>query len=288
MEKKEEGKMFWLNPKLAEFVRHRVSLPLRVKSISFPEDQVCEKEKKYDDDDVSAYKKEGSQVVHLLLVLPRPVIHIGKKMSISGADIRGITELIDRKFYQETAVLPGSRKRASDAKRTGIFVDKELKDFAKGHLQWHRIQREETKAIVEYLFSKNISLLSSAVIVTNYEKYKERRSFSGTEIDLVGFDHIKRKYVVIEVKCTSKYFPPLLAQNRSAAIEKKSGFKKSILGRYAAQLTCTTVMFRHTYPTVNCYALLIICEIGACKCHTVEVKECLIDGKRFSGWLAGF
>ena len=49
MEKKEECNMFWVNPRLAEFVRHRVSLPLRVKSISFPENQVCEKEKKYDE-----------------------------------------------------------------------------------------------------------------------------------------------------------------------------------------------------------------------------------------------
>jgi len=281
MEKQEEGKMFWINPRLAEFVRPCVSLPLRVKSISFSEDQVEQKEK-----DVSAYK-EGSQV-HVLLILPRPVIRIGRRMSVFGAKISGITQGINRKFYLEKAFLPGRRIRASDAKRTGILVDKELKDFAMGNVQWHRIQREETKATVEYLFSKNISLVSSGVIVTNYDKYKERRTFSGTEIDLVGFDHMKRKYVIIEVKCTGKYFPPLLAQNRKAAIEKTSGFKKSLLGRHAAQLTCTTVMFRHTYPTVNCYPLLLICEIGASKCHSLEVKESLIDGKRFSGWLAGF
>lgn len=271
--------MYWINLRLAEFVRPCVSLPLRVKSMSFNEDQ--EKEM-----NVTAYK-DGNEA-HVLLVLPRPVIHMGKKMSVFGADIIGITQGINRKFYHETKVLPGRRIKAADAQRTGSYIDKELKDFAKGHLQWDHIQREETKAIVQYLFKKNISLISSGVMVTNYEKYSERRTFSGTEIDLMGFDHIKRKYVVIEVKCTGKYFSPLLEENRKAAIEKTSGFKKSHLGRHAAQLACTTVMFRHTYPTVNCYPLLMICEIGALKCHSLEVKECLINGKRFSGWLAGF
>lgn len=277
----ENCRLFWINLRHAEIVRPYVCLPLRVRSLTFDRDQ--EKGKA-----MCEYKELSSE--NLRLFLPRPVF-IVKRSSCDGcANVSGITHAIKRKFYEKGTFCP-RRMKASEAQRVGVKIDKEMKDFAKGKMAWDQITRKETKAIIEHLFLNNISLVTSRVFVTNFDGTRTRKKYSVTEIDVVGFDHESRQYVVIELKCTGKYFHSLLSQNRKATIDKDCGFKRSEIGQHAAQLACSTLMFHQTYPTVHCYPLLVLCELGASRCHSVhsvKVKECFLKRERFSRWINGF
>lgn len=271
-------KLVWINTKLAELIKPYACLPMRVRSLTFTEEQEKGKElSKYD----------GYTVYSIQLSLPN--LHSKPKSDIFQKHwTNGITKAIHRKLYERRKIRAYRRVKASCAHHAGQKIDKELKNFAKGKSTWMQMKWKESKAIIEHLFEKNITLLDSGVTVWNGEKCNKRQTYSGTYIDLIGFDHERRKYVVIEIKCSGKSINSIIQENAKASIDTESGFKKSEMGRHAAQVACSTLLFRHTYPTVICYPLLIICEIGIAKCHAKEINDCFIEKQRFCGWLPGF
>ena len=166
------------------------------------------------------------------------------------------------------------RKPAKHMQSIGIAVDKELKHFAQGRLSYNGIKRQETRVIVTHLSKKGISLIGAGVLVTNYSEYKKSKRFSGTEIDLVGFDHIKQSYVIIEVKVTGTGLSYLKEYDRQAVPSVICGFRRSVLGKYKAQLACTTLMYGNTYGgSTKCYPLLVICESRDGHCESFGLKE---------------
>lgn len=280
--------IYWLNSREAVLVSPCSSLPVRVKKFLF------------DSEEQEGNKSEielaelASCCTFESYILPQPSVHINKNYTTNRpVDLIGISKGIDRKFYRpESKFYCKRRIRAGEAQKLGIQIDKELKLFAKGYTSWDKIKHKESKAIITHLFcTRNISLVNSQILVTNYTdaETNNKRTFSVTEIDLLGFDHKANVFVVIEIKCTGKYMSSLLKEQENAEVEKTSGFTKSQLGKYAAQLACTTLMLKNTYPTLaRCEALLVVCEIGIASCHSLHLKKCYEDKKRFSGWLAGF
>lgn len=273
----EFSNLIWINTKLAELIKPFASLPLRVRSLTFKEEQ--EKERQ-----LSEYK--DYQTLFISLTLPKPIEILNS--GIFRHNVDGITTTISQKLYEKRRSRSYRRINASDAKKSGRKIDSELKKFANGTLPWTWLNWNESKAIIEHLSQLKITLVTSAVIVSNSYKCKRREKCSGTEIDLIGFDHKRRRYVVIEIKCTGKSIKSIRDEHGKASIDKVSGFKKSDLGRHAAQLACSTLLFRQCYPTVNCYPLLVICELVIAKCHSKEIKEMYIKKERFCGWLPGF
>lgn len=274
----EFSKLIWINTNLAELIKPYASLPMRVRSLTFQDEQ--EKGKL-----LTQYKDYSVLSIRLAL----PCLSQKITLSIFRNDwTHGITKSIQRKLYEKRQNYTYRRVKASYSNDAGMKIDHELKKFATGKTLWEHIKWNESKEIIQHLSEKNITLLDSDVIVWNGNVCNKRQIYSGTSIDLIGFDHERRRYVVIEIKCSGKSFKSIIQENAKASIDKESGFKKSDMGRHAAQLACTTLLFRHTYPTVNCYPLLIVCEIGIAKCHSKEVKECYIEKQRFRGWLPGF
>ena len=273
----ELSKLIWINTKLAELIKPCASLPMRVRSLTFTQEQEQGKHlTKYEDYSIS----------FILLRLPKPCILLNHGIFRNHVD--GITKSISCKLYEKRRSRSYRRINAADAKDAGRKIDCELKRFTKGTIPWNWLNWKESKAIIEHLFQKNITLMASAVVVSNTDNAKIRQKCSGTEIDLIGFDHERRKYVVIEIKCSGKAIKSMIQEHAKASIDKTSGFKKSDMGRHAAQLACSTLLFRHSYPTVLCYPLLVLCEIGIAKCHSKEINDCYIQKERFSGWLPGF
>ena len=203
------------------------------------------------------------------------------------AKVKGITSVLGvvfgdmfEKGWRKGIHSQGHRGKKS-MQRLGIHVDRELKKFADGSLSYMDIKREETTSIIKHLAKKNISLVSSSVIVSNYDNEHPQSLFSGTEIDLIGFDHLQKRFTVIEIKMTGKKISHLKEKNKIAALEKKTGFRHSELGRYAAQLACTTLMFSNTYDTQPHYPLLVICEAGSGHCESFEIDPNLLSPSRF-------
>lgn len=108
----------------------------------------------------------------------------------------GVTKIIKRVFvpgfkFKELQRMPrnvgGLKKRA--ARKRGQKVDDELGQFAKGQIKTFC---QETQLIVQKLTEMNIELKSSQVYVSN----DDMCAF----IDLVGFDTVNKRDVVLEIK----------------------------------------------------------------------------------------
>ena len=162
-----------------------------------------------------------------------------------------------------------------EARNYGTKVDTEMKNIANEIcLPDYKNLCQETKSIVNYLQENDIKLIEGGVLVTNFEDDAYRsgvKKFSFTEVDLVGLKD--DRVVVIELKLTTKKISDLLDENTKARKNKITGFTNSTLGRYFAQLGCTTLMFYNTYPNVICFPLLIICEIGTGRCAQIALKR---------------
>lgn len=249
---------------------------------------------------------EGTVAQHKL---PVPIYHVLWKdrcivtMCPGGKceRARGITRHISKRLNDLDLRLSGRYKQTMERccrkgrramLRTGQDVDRELKSYAKGK---YSLKRKESLSILEELTQKGIVLIDSAVLVSNFSLCKQStqkattmHGFSGTEIDLVGYDSARNKYVIIEIKVTSVRIKSLLEKNSSSSIDKTSGFRISTLGCFAAQLACTTIMFRQTYNRSDCYGMLIVCEADTAISMSFVIKAGLIRPERFRGWIPGF
>ena len=172
-------------------------------------------------------------------------------------------------------------------KSLGNSVDREIKRFAKDLIGFEYLKNPESKRIIAHLGKKHITLVTSSVLVSNFKlNYVCSEKYSGTEIDVIGYDHNNRKYVIIEIKITSFHIRPLIEDNMRAKTDELSQFKKSFIGMCTAQLACTTLMFKNTYIN-DCYPLLVICENdGICESFVLE-DDCL-EPTQFSGFINGY
>jgi len=200
-----------------------------------------------------------------------------KGITTALAQIFGDMFRVGPKFGMHTSPRLGKKCM----QRLGTTVDGELKRFADGTIPFSSLRKEETKCIVQHLAQRNISLVSSGVLVSNYDKDCPHMKFSGTEIDLIGYDHIQRKFAIIEIKMTGKTLVYLKEKNKAAPLEKRCGFRRSEMGRYAAQLACSTLMFTNTYDSTPHYPLLVICEAGSKNCESFEIEQSLLSQWRF-------
>ncbi len=221
---------------------------------------------------------------------------LGRRILAGPRNIRaeGITKRIDEMFGRDT-VRFWAEKHANLAKKSkrtmqsiGTQVDMELKKFAKGQAPFRLLKHKESQAIVMKLAQENISLINSGILVSNISAASDSKRCSGTEIDLVGFDHERRCHVIIEVKVTKADLHSLEESNRKASIDKHTGFRQSLLGKFAAQLACTSLMFRQTYSPCKTRALIVVCQADTCSCATFQVSDNLIQPEKFVGWLPGF
>lgn len=230
----------------------------------------------------------------VILKMPDAILNVERKRSsfVAGpkrVKVRGITNSLSTMFgnmfskswkgKHYTRPLKDTRKMQS----LGMSVDKELKLFATGHLTYKAIQHPETRSILHHLANRGISLISSGVLVSNYTCDSVHPRHSGTEIDLVGFDHKKQCIVVIEIKVTGKRIDYLKQKNKDAPLVNKTcGFKRSEMGKYAAQLACTSVMYTNTYKDHIFYPLLVIYETDTPHCESFKLDGSLVDSSRFS------
>lgn len=249
-------------------------------------------------------RDRASQHVSFCLPSPRQrVTWKGGSIAVTNekgglTKVTGITHSISKKINDrdmfERGRYSNSTVRCSNKKKKamlglGIKVDKELKDFAVGRRTYSGLKSKESRSILHLLAEKHITLLDAGVLVSNYiPRSSKDQGFSGTEIDLVGFDHESRHFVIVEVKVTSVDISCLTSKNKRSPLDKTSGFRMSSLGRFAAQLACTTLMFRHIYDCPHSYALLVVCEADTTKCCSLVVNEQLIAAEKFKGWVAGF
>ena len=237
----------------------------------------------------------------VVIELPPPrylVKSSGKKWFVEGKRAAGITvpikkHLGDRWLYRGLRRQRRTRRYhrycAKSCLRVGIAVDKELKEFASGSVHFTDLVYSDSQNIIAHLANKHISLISSAVVVTNWTpKIHDQELLSGTEIDLVGFDHMNRNFVVIEIKITGSSCQDLSHFYRRAKKDKLSGFRKCILGQYEAQLVCTLKMFQEMYDVQDATGLLVICEHRNSMPFSLSVKSCDYDTSRFSGWISGY
>ena len=229
--------------------------------------------------------------------LPRPLYEIqsrGKKWYVKGKRIAGITHLLgkylgERRFFSKRFKTRRRHKRyCHNCLRVGIAVDKELKYFALGKTSFDDLSYEDSKNIIKHLHEMDITLVSSAVLVSNWNPKTDHESLSGTEIDLVGFDHENRRLVIIEIKITSSSFQDLYTQYRRCKKDNVIGFRKCLLGRYIAQVVCTMKMYEKTYGARESHGLLIICEHRNNTPYSLEIKSDDYDENIFCDWMPGF
>lgn len=238
---------------------------------------------------------DGNEVVRKRQIryrLPEQKIIISRKRNAFVVEptltkVKGITSTLSLAFGNLFSP-HFNGKRYTKAKRgkkemqvLGMSVDKELKLFATGDIEYSSAKHIETKQIIYHLASKGISLITSGVLVSNFLVDKPDANYSGTEIDLVGYDHRQKSFVIIEVKVTGKKLSHMKESNKSASILKSCGFRKSEMGRYAAQLACTSLMYGNTYVGDNFYPMLVICESDASQCDSFTLDASLIDSSRF-------
>lgn len=263
---------------------------------------------KRSDSSDTVYKPSERTAVQLCL--PHPVCRLSWKRGgivADGAKVQGITKIIKAKLYPAGRPAPcsGRHRRKLSARRArdlGRRVDRELKQFAK---RGHRATlSEEGRVVVESLFEKDVTLFDSAILVSNasWEGREQnagisgecKRSFisgyyAGTELDLVGFDHARRCFVVVELKITAGSIEQMMKSYRSCPSDKTSGFSRSTVGCYLAQTACAALMFCDTYGLSRLpRALLVICEAGGERCKAFDVAVSSMERSRFRGWMPGF
>ena len=171
--------------------------------------------------------------------------------------------------------------------RLGNNVDREIKRFAKDLIGFEYLRNPESKRIIAHLGKKHITLVTSGVLVSNFKlNYVRNEEYSGTEIDVVGYDHNIRKYVIIEIKMTSSKIRALIEDNMRAKTDELSSFKKSFFGMCMAQVACTTLMFKNTYLD-DCYPMLVVCEKDGI-CQSFGLEEDYLEPSKFSGVINGY
>jgi hypothetical protein len=228
----------------------------------------------------------------VILRMPEPILNVERKKSsfVVGPKlikVRGITNALSGVFCDlfsnpwKSKDYSKPKKRKKNMQALGMSVDKELKLFATGHLEYKGIKNAETRSILHHLAKKGISLVSSGVLVTNFKSDGARPKYSGTEIDLVGYDHHKRSFVITEIKVTGKKIAHLKQRNKDAPLVKSCGFRRSEMGRYAAQVACTFLMYANTYTEHDFYSLLVICESDTPQCESFTLDGSLVDSSRF-------
>lgn len=223
----------------------------------------------------------------IYIPIPRKKLSVKWKGKIvagpNNKRVYGITDQIIQRLQYETTC----GYNEFNMKSVGIKVDRELKRFAKDYIGFQFLSTPEAKQIIRTLARQNITLVTSSILVSNFQlKHVRNEIFSGTEIDLIGYDHLLRKYVVIEVKITSSEIQSLIENDSRASIDELSTFKKSFIGMCKAQLACTTLMFQNTYFG-TCYPLLVVCEKdGICKLFQLE--NSFLNSKLFSGLVRGY
>lgn len=254
-----------------------------------------------------AYQKVPGKLVDL--TLPPSIYSLswkGGSILSDGEKVEGITKFIKHHLYPIHQVRYFARHAgklsARKARSLGKKVDKELKVFAK---HGGTALTDESRCVIEHLFERDISLFDSGVLVTNMsikdEGHKEQLekilcdkkiysgSYSGTEIDLVGFNHLTRETVVIELKITTDRIDNLIKRYHKAKVDRSSGFSRSTIGCYLAQTACSASMFRNVYALSHPpRALLVICEAGGKNCQSFEIAPSSMDGQHFKGWIPGF
>ena len=272
----------------------------RVKALHFADDQTAKDWMAENRErDTLIREEDALRIRHLDVNLPDPAVRVSwyRRSIIVGPSHRrayGITDAISSRL-RDTDPFSWRRNKSCKLSKTkmlrlGMKVDREMKKFALGQTTYNGLKEEESRAIINFMAGRDISLVTSGLLVSNYEKGATRSgtTLSGTEIDLIGFDHRKRSLVVIELKITSSTLTGLKDKNKLAPLDKLSGFRQSTLGRYAAQVACSALMYRCTYNSPLNYALLIMCEAGTCHCEAFHISENLIDSTRFRGWIPGF
>ena len=217
--------------------------------------------------------------------------------------VHGITKFIKNKLLPIHQVRSYKRHNhklsAVRARNLGKSVDKELKCFAIG--KTHGLLSTEASCIVQHLFGKDISLFESGTLVSNKLENDDKTKqpvlckgklysgYAGTEIDIVGFDHLKREIVVVELKMTTDSIRNMEKKYHSSKLDKSSGFSKSVLGSYLAQTACTALMFKSLYNlSVPFRAMLLICEAGGKCCKSYDVAPRALNPQNFQGWIPGF
>ena len=255
----------------------------------------------------SAYRNSTYQVV--VPTLPSPLLGLAWRQGSIVADgerVEGITKFTKNRLYpvrRMRAYGNGVRKlTARRARALGRKIDGELKEFARNGRRGRALLSEESIAVIDHLFERDITLFDSGVLVTNKCLDENRDSktavhcqnklycgYAGTEIDLLGFDHVQRQFVVVELKITADRIDKLMKRYRAAPCDKSSGFSKSTVGCYLAQTACSASMFRNTYglPLLP-RALLVICEAGGKCCRSFEVAGSASSDDHFRGWIPGF
>lgn len=227
---------------------------------------------------------------NIMYELPKkkiPVTRHDNSFMVGSVKVKGLTKQLSGTF-KDLYVKPWSNKgyvRGGKSKQVmqhlGVKVDKQLKLFASGDLEFGKITEYETRKIIHHLARKSISLVDSGVLVSNYQRGGEQKCYTGTEIDLVGYDHVQRKLVIIEVKVTGKTIEGLCVRHKQSPLLKPSCFRKSEMSRYATQLACTTLMYRNTYMSSPHYPLLVVCEKGSVHCKSYDINPDQIDSSKF-------
>jgi hypothetical protein len=242
------------------------------------------------------------------LALPSAIYPLswkGGSILADGLKVEGITKFIKHHLYPVHQVRSyahhAGKLSARKARILGKKVDKELKSFAKDGVT---TLSKEGHCVVSHLYDRDISLFDSGVLVSNkgfIEGKKEQLekilcnkkvysdSYAGTEIDLVGFDHLKREIVVIELKITTDRIDNLIKRYHKAKVDRSSGFSRSTIGCYLAQTACSAAMFHQVYALPKPpKALLVICESGGRSCRSFEIAHTSMDRGHFKGWIPGF
>ena len=236
-------------------------------------------------------KKNRISIENKIFYVPLPTKKLSVKWKgkfVAGPNnktVNGITDQIIQRLDFKSG--GGYNDMILNMKTIGNKVDKEIKRFAKDLIGFQYLVTPEAKQIIRHLGKNNITLVTSSVLVSNFKiNYIKNEKYSGTEIDVIGYDHNIRKYVIIEVKVTSSTIQTLVELDLQANIDELSKFKNSYIGICKAQLACTTLMFQNTYIN-DCYPLLVICEKdGICKSFILE-EDC-VNSKNFSGFIKGY
>jgi len=238
-------------------------------------------------EDVKILRQRG-----VVIRMPERTLNVDRKgrSFIAGPKhmkVKGITSRLSGVFG-DLYSKPWRRKhycKSSKGKKgmqvLGISVDQELKSFAIGDLSYDSIQHQETFSILQHLARRGISLISSGVLVSNYSANNSHHNYSGTEIDLVGYDHERKSFVIIEIKVTGKPINYLKQKNKDAPLVRSCGFRRSEMGRYAAQVACTLLMYINTFGAHQHYPLLVICESDTALCESFTIDSSLVDASRF-------
>ena len=224
------------------------------------------------------------------LSLPRPNHTVSSSKHgwvVNGScRARGITAQIARRLCGRSRNRQQHRYRryTKPCVGIGISVDKELKQFSRGEVPFEALQTD-SKGVVEHLFKRDVSLVDGAVLVSNFQE-NDSQDCSATEIDLIGFDHVKREFVVIELKVTSSSFQEMKSKLKRAR-KDKSGFRRCVLGRYVAQVALTLKMFAETY-SMECDGILLVVEHRNSRAYDMNMDYDTCKDLSFHSWIMGY